>query len=123
LPIENRGDALTCLAIPVRRQGPADMVCGDRLVELRAQQIPIAADQHVRASRHGDGPFCIRAQGEAWNPEIRRLLLNASGVGEHHGRVFLQSQELDVPDRIDQPHVGIGPAAQALDPLPCSRMA
>ena len=44
-------------------------------------------------------------QREAWNAEVRRLLLHASGIGHHDRRDALECEEVEIARGLDELHV------------------
>src|SRR4030042_1631847 len=60
-------------------------------------------DELVRSFGDRDGPFRVRTQGQAGQPQVRRLFLDAAGVGQDESRVVLQRDELPIAHRLDDP--------------------
>src|SRR5271167_1104792 len=59
----------------------------------------ILADDLIRSFRGSDGPFCVFAQCKTGNPQRRRFLLDAAGVGKHEPGMTEQTNEVEISHR------------------------
>src|SRR5215208_3175567 len=96
LPIrEDLGDPSSGVSVPelrgLRLLRPVHR-CSALPKEVRdlRNALGIEAQQRVRPRSNGHGPLGVGAQREAGNAEVRRLLLDPAGVGEHRGGLRLQ---------------------------------
>ncbi len=75
---------------------------------LRSQRgkcrLGIEIDQRVPADVDRLDPLGVRAQGDAGHPGKVRLLLDASGIGQHRARSAEQRGELGVAQRLGHVH-------------------
>ena len=73
----------------------------------------------VRAEPDGDRALRRLAEGETGDPERRRLLLNASRVGQHELRPRLEAEKVEVSERLDQHESAVVelPCGMLLDPV------
>jgi hypothetical protein len=60
----------------------------------------IFAHEHVASDLDRHGSFRILAQGQAWDSQEGRLLLDAAGIRDDHGRVAFQRERIQIVQRI-----------------------
>ncbi len=100
---DDAGEALGSVAIPERRRlRRRRRRLGD---ELRHVDDPLRLEpeQVVGAVLDRDRPLGVRAEREAGNAQVGRLLLDPAGVREDGTGVRFQREEVEVADRVDQP--------------------
>ena len=60
--------------------------------------------EQIGSHSYRDWPLSVFSNCQAGNSEKRRLLLDPAGIGYHDRGVFLQGKEVDISDRLGQPH-------------------
>ena len=91
-------------ALPSHSGGILRLLRAGCLEQCRHVRDPrrVEAEERVRPHRDRDRPLRVRAQREARQPEVGRLLLDPARVGERARRAGDEAQELDVADGLEQ---------------------
>jgi hypothetical protein len=104
------GDALTCLSIPQRRHRPrSGTTRGERGSYLIGERL--TRHETIGTVRDSDRSFRVRAQRQARNAQDRGFFLDAARVGHDDSGAADCTDEVDISDRIDDPH-----ACMAIEP-------
>ena len=95
----SRTCAIRSPALP--SQSAADGLRSRRLdaVERGENRSAVSPDDLIRAFGDRDRPFCVLAQRDARNAQHGGFLLDAARVGEHHGGLGHQPEEVEIAER------------------------
>lgn len=89
IPGQNGRDPFARSTIPEWRRYSAPDLAGQDALHFPIKPARISSDESIRSPGYGNGPLRVLAHRQARNLEERRFFLNATGIGDNDGRVFL----------------------------------
>ena|ERR1039457_6165028 len=96
-----RGDAISCVSVPQRRDAATFCLPGEYTFHFLAYFLHVATDQNIGSDVYRNWPLCILADSQTRHAKERRLLLKASRVGNDDSCATLQREELKVRGRLE----------------------
>src|SRR6266566_4413320 len=118
---QNARNAFTGMSIPQRRHAAFLAASIKNIQCLGSQLLHIITDQYVSSDLDSDWPFRVGARCQAGDAQIRSLLLDPTGVGDHYRGTTLQGEEFQVGNRIGYANP-IRFQTKLPDGLTCTRM-
>ena len=122
-------DPLRRLAVPFFGDGRFGRRLSENILGGRKDRLFGIADEPVRSLDAGDRPLGIVPQRDAGDAKNGRLLLQSAAVGEHHARMHVEMQKVDIAERLAHPDaahglalLNIGRKPNCLSHLPRARM-
>src|SRR5665213_771202 len=95
------------MAIPEGNHACSLPVMAQNSSQFAAQFCRVSAHQYIRADCSCYRPLRVLAHGQAWYTEIGCLFLNSSGIRDHHRRMFLEGQEIQIGQWLQKANVTI----------------
>src|SRR3954464_10275564 len=80
---------------------------GEHRLDLTLQPRGIATNQEIGANVNGNGALCVLSHRQARNSEEGGLFLDATRVGNHDGRMALETKELQIRQRSRELHMPV----------------
>jgi len=104
---QNFNYALGSVAVP-ERGNPASFAPARQGITGGGDYLTgISANQQICALGNGDRALGVLAQGEAWDAKRGGFFLNATRVGEDERRLAQETQKIEIPNRRNEPQLGM----------------